>query len=250
MRTNVAIRICFGLLTCIAADGDSSQVVPAVARARGAFGSEWRSSLQIFNPFPTARAVCVKYFPQGADASAAEKCLSLQGYENYVVEDVLSEMLGVDEGLGWLEISDESLMVDSRAYNISSAGTFGQSVPVFPPSRSLYTLQSGFAWLPLDGTRFRVNADIYLNGTAEVALYTASGFPVGTRVKLSAGGKVTRFSPVSALFGNISLPTGGYIVLTVLDGRAGALLSMIDNGTSAPTTIEFKPIRDGSLGVR
>lgn len=115
-------------------------VVPVVGKADGAGGTEWLSSLYVFNPQQHPLLISVTFLPSGLQIGD-EVLLELPANSTAVTDDVLGEWFQVS-GTGSLLIGAlptdnpslddvilRSFQVRSRTYNDNPSGTYGQAIP-------------------------------------------------------------------------------------------------------------------------
>lgn len=206
-----------------------SAVLPVVGRSPGANGTYWRSDLTVFNPTTTQLSLGLRY-------RGTTKLLSVGAGDTTVLADVLS-MFGVGSGSGPVQVlwsSSTGPVVTSRTYtSVAGGGTYGQSIePVaeFAASQFVPGLRNG-------GT-YRTNVG-FVNGgavaeTFTVRLLSPSGTEIARTTITLAAGELSQ-NAVSALFPNISMPTG---FAMHIDGAPGAKLfgyaSMVDNVSGDP----------------
>ncbi len=106
--------------------------IPASAHGPGADGSVWRTDLVLANFGDADLEVTVSLMPQGLDngvPTLVESIVVAAG-ATVGIEDVVAEMFGAG-GTAAIHIAaaSDELVASSRTYNLSSHGTFGQSIP-------------------------------------------------------------------------------------------------------------------------
>ncbi|MDW7968547.1 MAG: hypothetical protein RMI39_10565, partial [Thermoanaerobaculum sp.] len=111
-------------------------VLPGVARASGALGSQWRSSLAVTNPDGQPRQFTVKFVPRGGPS--LEKSVSLASSQTQVFDDVVAwvvDPLPAPEMSGVLQVFPSGgvfPVVSARTYNLAAdSGTYGQTLKAF-----------------------------------------------------------------------------------------------------------------------
>jgi len=216
--------------------------VATAARASGAQGSQWRTTLGVFNPSAAAATVDISYHRTGGNTSTAS--LSVPGGAQTLIDDVVG-FLG-SGGSGPIEIdATQPVIVGSRTFNQSQAGTFGQFLDGVASEEGVSSGQS--VWL----TMLRENADFRSNigltntgGSAAVVtmtLFDGTGTQVTSfSVTVPAGGNAQENQPFLNRGGRSDIDSGTAEV-TVTAG-SGLLVygSVIDNQTGDPTTIPPK----------
>ncbi len=222
--------------------GDISYWVATAARTAGIGGSQWRTSLGTFNPSQSPVNALIRYRRSGGGDVA--KTLSIPARGQVVLEDIVG-FLG-SAGTGSLEVSsDEELLIGSRTYNQSNAGTFGQFLDGYRPSDAWSSGDTVWLMMLEESQAFRTNIGFTNSGT-EVALLQVTLFD-------SLGGQVWAFA--------VSIPSGSNrqenqpflnrggvsniraatASVEVLSG-SGVIIyaSVVDNDTGDPTTIPPK----------
>ena len=120
---------------------NDTYVIPAAGNIAGAFGTQWRTRLSLFNPQSYALHISATLLPtgggQGLTAMIAVPSNAVALYDN-VLADVFQYQGGgallvaafAEDNPG---IPDEavslSFLANSETYNNTSAGTFGQTIP-------------------------------------------------------------------------------------------------------------------------
>jgi subtilisin-like proprotein convertase family protein len=108
--------------------GVPSRVIPAVAHAAGANGSNFVSDVRLFNPASRDVTATLTFTASGADGNREFAAIRVAVPAGAVVriDDVVRSLQS--SGTGQLEVAGE-VMVTSRTYTGASEGTFGQFVP-------------------------------------------------------------------------------------------------------------------------
>jgi hypothetical protein len=217
--------------------GTAHAHVAAAANGDGAAGSVWRTDLGVLNPGDVALDAVVVFHPSdGPDLSLD---LSLQPGEQRMVTDVVGAMGG--EGSGSLQVAAGSpVMVSSRTYNESSAGTFGQYLDGIGPAAAI----DDRLWLPQlqQNDDFRTNIGLYNVGAqparVKVHLYDGQGILLKTTQRtVEAGERLQLQEPFDRLAGRNDIDAG-WAMTEVVEGEGlVAYGSVIDNRTNDPTTV-------------
>lgn len=116
-------------------------IIPAISDQPGALGTRWVTSFQVFNPQPYELVVTLTFVPQGggeattggielpANSTAAWDNLLADGFE--LPERAGSLIVSVDpENNAGVQddIAARAVVVQSRTFNNSSNGTYGQGI--------------------------------------------------------------------------------------------------------------------------
>ncbi len=232
--------------------------IPVAIHAPGAYGSSWRTTLDIVR---TSRK---KYVPmsvtlwfQGPSGTVVRSASLGNGQVQLLIPDVV-DWLGA-EGAGAVSVaSDQPFELSSRTYTELDAGdgcfaggTLGQFLASSDHSVVLGAGQS--AWVPhlIETAAFRTNLAVTNTGsppaTVRVKLYRSDGTEVGSfQLDLDPGEWLQDNRPYADRFG-VSDLEGGYAKIEVLSG-SGIIgyASVVDNTTNDPTTIPLVPVGAGS----
>ncbi len=215
--------------------------LPAASHTNGLHGSLWRSDAGVLNPgAATANVQAILHTSGGAKSAAVQVPPGVQA----VLTDVLNQ-LGFS-GSGALEFrSDQPVIVTSRTYNQSGAGTFGQGYSAYDAVTALATGQS--AWLPELAENAAYRTDISLTNTglqpAEVGvtLLDGSGNALASYAATLAPGEWRQATQPFKTQANKTSLDRGYAKVTVTSGSGVvATASVIDNVTNDPTTVPMR----------
>ncbi|MGV8039463.1 MAG: hypothetical protein AB2L07_05100 [Thermoanaerobaculaceae bacterium] len=220
--------------------------IPVAAHQPGAAGSQWRTDLGLLNLGPSSGVVHLRLH---ANTLLGQSTAIAKGEQKILVDVVDTVFAFV--GAGPLEIlTDQPLVVTSRTYNQSTAGTFGQSYDGF--RREQGVAAGGTVFLPqlTENASYRSNILIANTGGAgarvRLELFDGAGTKVGEPVvnggaPIASGQRVQLNAPFKAVGqGNLA---AGYAQLTVLEGDGViAYASVVDNNTASndPTSVLMK----------
>jgi len=217
--------------------GTTDAHVAAAANGDGAAGSVWRTDLGVLNPggFPVDATVVFR----SSDGSELSVQVSLAPGEQRVLTDVVGTMGG--QGSGSLRVSaDAPVMVSSRTYNESTAGTFGQYLDGVDPG----AVADERLWLPQlqQNDDFRTNIGLSNIGGEQLRVRVRLHDGAGTLLKttqrsIEAGERLQRQEPFDRLAGRNDI-AAGWATVEIIDGQGlVAYASVIDNRTNDPTTV-------------
>ena len=256
------------------------QWVLATAKATGAGGEAFVSSLRILNPGTMDAHVTLRYLAQspidasfsatGDNTNAASSTLTVGAGEMHPVEDVIGTLFGgaAPFGIvaGGLEIvSDQPVSVLSRTYvaNAVSAsgkpGTYGFSIPSQVESQAVAVGETGYlsyiAASPDRVSGFRCNL-ILLNTSATrtvvtVALKRADGTTIDQRDYTLGSFSAAQQTDVSASFGYAGPDQSLFVAATVKSG--GPLVvgtSIVDNAISSLSYAPPSKVGPGGTGIQ
>ncbi|MEO8585016.1 MAG: hypothetical protein ABI584_02545 [Acidobacteriota bacterium] len=227
-------------------------VIPATARAAGAYGAAWRSELVLRNPDPDPLRVNVHLLsnPDMAPPVPDAEVL-LPGSSVVRIPDVLSSLFGLSSGAGGLLLSPEgtrSIEATSRTYTESASGSYGMSVPAVDAWTALGANVPASFSAGLLGAGFRTNfvaTDVSGRGSTATIRFSPRAGASGASSIVSAPALGQRqLSDLASSFGGSGADTGA-ISFSPTDGASVAGLIAIDNATNDPTW--FPP--DGSTSV-
>lgn len=220
--------------------------VPVAAHQAGAAGSQWRTDVGLLN---IGSASGVVHLRLHANTLLGQSTTIARG-EQRILVDVVDSVFAF-AGAGPLEIlADQPLVVTSRTYNQSAAGTFGQSYDGF--TREAGVAAGGTVFLPqlTENAAYRSNILIANTGaagaTVRLELFDGAGVKVGEPAvnggaPIPAGQRVQLNAPFRAA-GRSDL-AAGYARLTVLEGDGViAYASVVDNNPASndPTSVLMK----------
>ena len=218
--------------------GDTHQLVAITARIAGDFGTDWSADLYLYNPLSTDQYVTLQFIaPQGVFNAS----LTLAANEVRAVHDAVSSLFpeAGTHTAGSLQIlSDQGLILVSRIYNQTSAGTYGQFVPAFDPDEPVSVGVPADLLMVIQNGDYRTNIGFSeffgIATTVSAILYDSEGNTIAitsSPMQVPAGGNIQ--IGLSALF-NLASPldsgrvriqvTGGgavYPYVSVVDDRTG-----------------------------
>jgi len=217
-------------------------VIPGVGSLPGAFGSIFRTQLQLTNGGGSTIGGNIVFHPAGASASPSDPSMSyvLASWQTINFDDLLPAM--GQSGLGSADlvpISGAAPTAVARIYNDGgAAGTTGFSEPTYRASDALQVGDKAVFVLPSDSANYRFNLGVRTFGNGATAAFTiwdASGALVGTATKSFPANFFSQATAAQFL-GVASLPTGGSIGITVTQGSAIFFGPTVDNRTQDSST--------------
>lgn len=234
--------------------------IPAAAHVSGASGTNWRSDLEIYNLGPGQGFIEVSMLAKDQPNSAPlTRAFVISPGMAWRYRDVLQAMFGVS-GSAALRVSevDNSLVVTSRTFNDTDAGTYGQFIGALGDSHAIHSGERGrIVQLSQHGSPdsgYRTNVG-FLNGTDDqmtvtVDLYRAGGDRLGTKL-VTLGPYM--FKQIDRIFTTVTeddVEDGFVTVSTPTTG--GALFaygSVVDNRTGDPIYIPAAAVTSESVFV-
>jgi VWFA-related protein len=231
--------------------GQFRYLIPALAHAPGANGTQWRSDLTIVNESQASAAVTVTFL----DVNGGQPVSTVLGIEAGATiswTDVMAALFGASDSVsrkGAIRIdSTAQLAAFSRTYNLTGFGSFGQSYPALTANDAITPGQLGVLPQLKKNALFRTNVGFAeLSGQAclvRARLFGASGAQVGQDdlITVPGGGWWQQddiFGAVGA--GNQDIAYATVEPLTT-GGKVWAYASVIDNATGDPTMIALVPL--------
>ncbi len=231
----------FPTQTLVRASLRQQLVIPAVARAAGKGGSNWRTEVILRNPgtgdlHVTARLLTNPLTTnQPADAS-----LTLGPGTLTVIPDVLSSLFHLEQGSGALLLIPDAtgtIQATSRTYTASGNGSYGMAVDAEDVVAGVRSgLEQTFA-AGLLGASFRSNfvaSDLSGEGS-QLQLFLQSGVAAGGPLSISAPrlGQ-SQLDDLAALTGGAAASSAGFRA-TSSSGSVMSGLIAIDDATNDPT---------------
>jgi hypothetical protein len=225
-----------------AQQGELRAIVPVVGSTAGAHGSNFKTSLQLYNRTVREMRGSLVIRPAGAASDADNRSLPyvLAPHQTVGFEDIVAAA-GI-EGLGSMDIVVERGGVPTivaRAYNDGGeAGTTGVSVQPVAPRDAVKAGETGVLIVPADLTRFRFNIGVRTLGEGArimVRIYDANGTIRATPGQMSFAPHSFTQQPASQLLGGQELAANQSIAFEVLEGAAILYGTSTDNLTNDPS---------------
>ena len=232
-----------------------ARILPAVASTPGAGGSFFKTSLQLFNQYPSTLSGRLVFHRAGETATSDDPGMNITipSGETLSFPDVL-EAMGLS-GLGTLDIqmpnASSSPLIVARVFNDAGAnGTSGFTQDVISPNengllgRVLTAGNSGFLILPPDTEAFRFNIGVRtlsVGGWVQFVVYDAQGNQVADVARTMD--PFTFVQTEASGFLGVDLPPGGSIRVRPTAGSVIVYGATVDEVTQDPS-IQFA--RNGS----
>lgn len=226
--------------------------VASVAHAPGAGGTQWRTNVAVVNPASVAADLTVRFLPYAGGGTPLERIVRLPAGATMEWVDILVSLFGVDPATslkGSLRVSANGpLVLGSRTYNQTAAGTFGQYYPAVSGWEALLPGESGVVPHLKKTTAFRSNLGVLNLGVTDVrvavSLRDATGAPIGVKVFADVpGGRYWQWDDLfAARYTGAGDRPLAYAVVEHLSGDAPVWFygSVVDNTTGDPTTIPLQ----------
>lgn len=219
------------------------RILPVVGSVQGSFGSNFKTSVQLYNPKDVTISGKIVFHTQGVSGSASDPSLtySLAPGKTQTYADLLPAM-GIASGLGSADIITDinsALPVSLvRVFNDAGAnGTTGLGEDQLVPEEALQPGNVGVLIAPSDITKFRLNIGVRTleNGAAmNITVRDKDGIVVKTTSKSYGATFFTQ--PTSAqMLDGYALVGGETISFQITSGSAFIYGSTTDNTTNDPS---------------
>jgi len=214
--------------------------VPAAAHVFGAAGTAWRTDLVLHNPTGAVVQAYFEMLERGqANTEPRSRVYMVPPGESVMTADALTTWL---DGAAAIRIRPQTgtLVVGTRTYNLTAAGTYGQFIPGIPEDEATVSGQSArliqLAESAASGTGYRTNIGLVsavgMPIQVRIELYTSTGALLGTKTEAVPAFAFMQFDRIFAEFTSADVANGYAIVSTPTPGgRFIAYASVIDNRT-------------------
>jgi PKD repeat protein len=224
-------------------EGRKHQIVPVIAKAKGAYGTNWRSDLKIFNPYQ-AQNILFKFYTSNG-VYEATKTINQNSLISY--NDIVSSLFpsAPENVSGSLHIyTDNGLFLTSRTYNFVEGKTYGQFIPGVGEDYSITQNSTGIL-LPLTyNESYRSNIGFTefsgVSSEVQIKLYDKNRTLLGFK-NYSIGAFLNlQISNVFQDLGISNYYEASYIEIKLVKGNnVYAYASVVDNRTGDSIFIPF-----------
>jgi VCBS repeat-containing protein len=240
-------------------EGSLRGTVPVVGSAPGAFGSQFRTEMQINNPSALFATGWIVLRPAGFAAPDVARRYELAPRETLVIADVVAE-LG-HEGLGSLDIvvdSGATPVVVARAFDDAPDGTRGVMLPLLGADEAIGRGGATALVIPADSEHFRFNIGVRAveeGAILEMIVFDGSGNVGGQTGRIARAPHHFEQRAARQWFGLDALPAEGLVLVRVYAGSAFIYGTTTDNRTNDPSlqieTIAVEPpeLADGGSEI-
>ena len=224
------------LFFALPATGEERLVLPGVARADGAFGSRFVSTVWLHNPSDTPLEVDLELL--AATGRAGTTRLVLEPRQTRRLDDPVDSLFGLSSAAGCLLArADRPFLLRGVTANIADPrGTYGLALPSLREAEALWPGETGIApWIThtaAAGTGFRTNVAVALLEPGSEVLVTIvddTGLVRGER-RLEAKAPLFWQQGVGELASDPEIELGR-VEVRVLSGSAVAYAAVVDNVT-------------------
>jgi len=228
------------------ATAGESLYIPGSAHLDGAGGTHWRTDVAVYNPGTATATYTVELLKRGHESSTPEaRTYNLSGGASVRYPDVLKTLFGFS-GAAALRITPAvgGIAVNSRTYNQTPDGTFGQFIPAVRSVRSITAgvtavlTQLSDSAVTDDGYRTNIG---FVNTTGKTIhvlaeLHSGDGAALGTKdVTLRA----YEYKQTDRIFRSVTSATlaNCYALLRTPGGAFLAYGSVVDNRSGDPVYV-------------
>lgn len=241
-----------GLIPAIRASSEADVLhgyIPVVGSVNGAFGSRFKTSVQLTNRSRGPSVGKLVFHPAGVAASPSDPTLDfalLLPEETIAFDDIMAE-------IGRTGLSSVDLIVTDgpppdvtvNVYNDqAAAGTSGFTSEVVTPTQAMQYFTEATLAAPSDPANFRLNIGIRTLGSGarlrfRVTDATGSIVAEGTSFNLPAN--YFEQNGAASYLGGVQPPANGTVSVLVLGGSAFVYGAITDNRTNDPRFRLFQP---------
>ena len=228
------------LCTLVAAVASAAQfsdfyVIPAAAHAPGVNGTTWRTDVAIQNFQTTPININMALVETGEgltnNVNPVGSPVVVPAGTTVILPDVLNNYRGLASSSGALLVGgDKAFAITSRTYNLTAAGTLGQTVSA---SGDVASDMNTVLYLPglVQNAKFRTNIGLVMSAGAQ-ALAVSVTVNNGTRTFIVQPGVTTHVQfPATTVSPSSFDAAGGTVMITAGTGTVVAYASVVDDGT-------------------
>ena len=217
-------------------------IVPAAGTGPGFNGSQWQSEVTLHNT--SSSSAIIKMTFHDANGAGQSTSVALAPRATTTVSDIVGNAFGLQSGTGAIEISipdnmADRVIVNSRTFNSSPAGQFGQDVPAINVNDAATAGDTVVLQTPSSAADNRFNFGIYAVTAAAVRweLVRADGTVAATVDQTYAAGTQQQFNNGIVTLLSSTQQNDDAIHATVTSGKVIAYGSAINNASGDPTFV-------------
>lgn len=241
-----------GLIPAIRASSEADVLhgyIPVVGSVSGAFGSRFKTAVQLTNRSRGPSIGKLVFHPAGAAASASDPSLDfalLRPEETIAYDDIMDQIGRTGLGSMDLFVTDGPPPdVTVNVYNDQgAAGTSGFTTELVTPSQAFQFITKATLAAPSDPANFRLNIGIRTLGSGarlRFRVTDASGLFVAEGGTITLPPNYFEQNGAATYLGNVQLPPNGTVSVFVLSGSAFVYGAITDNRTNDPRFRLFQP---------
>ncbi len=247
----------------------SAIYVPAVAHVAGVAGTNWRTDLELRNPYASQAAFTIDMLLRNTDNSSPQsQSFTLEPGNAVRFIDILDTVFHTS-GAATLRVTvtNGGIQATARTYNLMLEGnplglpagaTFGQRVPAYSEAEALSSTEYARLIMLSQDANFRTNLG-YVNTTGttikmSITLFTKDSVPLGTLQNTADTTlRPYEYRQIDKIFekatsGEVS---DGYAIVRTLTtgGKFLAYASVNDNRTGDPICVTPAPIQSQAMYI-
>lgn len=222
--------------------------IPAIVKAPGNYGTNWRTDLVFMNSSSNSLNVELEFYSK--EGGTAEKSyITLLPFSMGIYLDALKILFGRDEGFGSVfvkNVNTSNFFVFSRIYNLKSDGsTYGQGTLAFKEEESTSVDDEPIFSMGLEESqKFRTNVGVFeISGESAKVLFTLI-FPDGKSMNFSVDINPYQWLQIDGIIKRVGYDfytAGVWVVASVINGSGKIVgyASLVDNNSSDAIFIKF-----------
>jgi uncharacterized repeat protein (TIGR01451 family) len=219
-----------------------TRILTVAGSTAGAFGSRFKTGLQLYNPGGTAASVQITFHPAGRSAAANDPSMTLtvNRLSTVTIDDLLLAM--GTSGIGSADFSiqsDFAPVAVARVFNDGSSGQTSMTEDLIAPESALLAGQEGVILAPHDpwAARFNIGVRTLSDGAQMTATVRSADGTVLQRVPLNFPPSYFVQQPAASLLG---LPlTGDESITFDVTGGAVMIYGVRTDNRSQDPSLQF-----------
>lgn len=242
----------YGLIPAVRASSEADVLygyLPVVGAVNGAFGSRFKTSVQLTNRSRGPSTGKLVFHPAGVAASPSDPSLDfalILGEETVAFDDIMANLGRT--GLGSMDLIVTDGPPPDVVVNIyndqDAAGTAGFTTELVTPSQAMEFITKATFTAPSDPANFRLAIGIRTLGSGarlRFVVTDASGSTVFQGSSFTLPPNYFEHNGAAVYLGNAPLPANGTVSVFVLDGTAFVYGAVTDNRTNDARFRLFEP---------
>ena len=217
-------------------------IIPAAGSGPGSNGSQWQSEVTLHNTSNSATVIGMTF--HDAHGAGQNTSVPLGPRATTTVSDIVATAFGVQAGTGAIEIRVPDAMADrvvinSRTFNSSAAGQFGQDVPAINVNDAAVAGDTIVLQTPSSAADNRFNFGLYAVSAATLRweLIRADGSVAATLDQSFNAGTQQQFNNGIVTLLSSTEQNDDTIQALVTSGKVIAYGSAINNASGDPTFV-------------
>lgn len=224
-------------------------VIPASGTGPGANNSQWQTEVTFHNA--ASRPIVVSLLFHDAAGPSPSQSLTIAPRSSMSIADIVRTRFGQTSATGSIEIqvadADASrLVIQSRTFNLSEAGEFGQDIPAVNVNDAAIEGDVAVLAGPSSAAAQRFNFGLHAVTATTIRweLLRADGTVAATREASYTAGTHTQYNGGVSSFFSVDPQNNDTIYAQLLSGKAILYGSSVNNATGDPTYVTSVRTRD------